>query len=93
MITVDNSSGRVNADLLGSSATKGLRTVKYRDVYDDGRNRMNPLLRPGERLDPEDIVNIQFTSGLVAYSWVPGFSSSPPSLHREGERKIDLKTC
>ncbi|KAI5817712.1 acyl-CoA synthetase/AMP-acid ligase-like protein II [Pyronema omphalodes] len=67
IITVDNSSGRIDPNSLGASTViKGLETVKYRDVYDDGRNRINPLQRPGEKLDPEDIVNIQFTSGTTS---------------------------
>jgi hypothetical protein len=59
VITVDNSSGRVDGAALEREV------VKYEDVFEDGQGRQGALLEEGEVLNPEDIVNIQFTSGLV----------------------------
>ncbi|KAF8248172.1 acetyl-CoA synthetase-like protein [Wilcoxina mikolae CBS 423.85] len=60
VITVDNSSGRVDGSVLGREV------VRYDDVYEDGRGRNGALLEEGQVLDPEDIVNIQFTSGTTS---------------------------
>jgi hypothetical protein len=58
IITIDNSSGRVDATQL-----RGI--VEYEDVFADGRGASGTLLSEGEVLESDDIVNIQFTSGCV----------------------------
>jgi acyl-coenzyme A synthetase/AMP-(fatty) acid ligase len=59
IITVDNSAGRIDA--------ADLRTVvAYDDVFADGKAACgDQLLAKGELLSPDDIMNIQFTSGWV----------------------------
>ena len=56
VITVDNSSGRVDSSLLKA-------TVKYENVVEDGGTGRS---LPDQGLHPSDIVNIQFTSGTTS---------------------------
>lgn len=56
IITVDNTSGRINA-----SAYKAF--TKFEDVFQDGVDSRTDL--SSIRLVPDEVVNIQFTSGYV----------------------------
>lgn len=57
IITVDNTSGRINA-----SAYKAF--TKFEDVFQDGVNNRTDL--SNIRLVPDEVVNIQFTSGTTS---------------------------
>ncbi|KAA8900572.1 acyl-CoA synthetase/AMP-acid ligase-like protein II [Sphaerosporella brunnea] len=59
IITVDNSHGRVDA-----AALRGL--VRFDNMLADGKASYEPLLEKGEVLSPDDVVNIQFTSGTTS---------------------------
>ena len=57
VITVDNSNGRVDTASLK-------KTTRWQDVLEDGGNGRRALAKSD--LDPNDIVNIQFTSGTTS---------------------------
>ena len=47
------------------SVPSGAKVVRFEDVCADGAAERGPLVPAGQVLDPDDIVNIQFTSGFV----------------------------
>ena len=56
VITVDNSDGRIDTELLKP-------TIEYNNVLEDGESGDS---LPQQLLDPSDVVNIQFTSGTTS---------------------------
>lgn len=57
VVLVDNSNGRVNAEELQA-------TIPYREVQENGDNGQQSIDQ--SLLDPNDVVNIQFTSGTTS---------------------------
>lgn len=73
---------------VGRSAPSGAEVVKFEDVCADGAAERGPLVPAGQALDPDDVINIQFTSGFVILrcgdaAWIknyPGRRVSPRLL-------------
>lgn len=73
LILVENSAGRVNLSSLRCA-------IDYEQILHDGHS-----LKPfAERLDPHDIINIQFTSGKLCFCIVLSFW---------GHLKTVLRSC